>query len=38
MFGSASPAVGQGTVVAGISSGEHNAYRYENGREVWQDA
>src|SRR4030095_884373 len=38
MFGSASPAVGQGTVVAGFSSGELNAYRYENGRLVWQDA
>ena len=32
----ASPAVGQGTVVAGFSSGELNAYRYENGRLVWQ--
>ncbi len=38
IFGSASPAVGQGTVVAGFSSGELNAYRYENGRVVWQDA
>jgi len=38
VFGSASPAVGQGTVVAGFSSGELNGYRYENGREVWQDA
>jgi outer membrane protein assembly factor BamB len=38
IFGSASPAVGQGTVVAGFSSGELNAYRYENGRQVWQDA
>ena len=38
MFGSASPAVGAGTVVAGFSSGELNAYRYENGRQVWQDA
>ena len=38
IFGSASPAVGQGTVVAGFSSGELNAYRYENGRMVWQDA
>ena len=37
VFGSASPAVGQGTVVAGFSSGELNAYRYENGRNVWQD-
>jgi len=37
IFGAAAPAVGQGTVVAGFSSGELNAYRYENGREVWQD-
>ncbi|HEY6048624.1 MAG TPA: PQQ-binding-like beta-propeller repeat protein [Sphingomicrobium sp.] len=37
IFGSASPAVGQGTVVAGFSSGELNALRYENGRQVWQD-
>jgi outer membrane protein assembly factor BamB len=37
VFGSASPAAGQGTVVAGFSSGEINAYRYENGRQVWQD-
>lgn len=36
--GSAAPAVGQGTVIAGFSSGELNAYRYENGRQVWQDA
>jgi outer membrane protein assembly factor BamB len=38
VFGTASPAVGQGTVIAGFSSGELNAYRYENGRQVWQDA
>ena len=38
VFGSASPAVASGTVVAGFSSGELNAYRYENGRQVWQDA
>lgn len=38
VFGSASPAASQGTVVAGFSSGELNAYRYENGRVVWQDA
>jgi outer membrane protein assembly factor BamB len=37
VFGSASPAIGQGTVVAGFSSGELNAYRYENGRQVWGD-
>lgn len=38
IFGSASPAIGQGTVVAGFSSGELNAYRYENARQVWTDA
>ncbi len=38
IFGVAAPAVAQGTVVAGFSSGELNAYRYENGRAVWQDA
>ena len=37
VFGSAAPAVAAGTVVAGFSSGELNAYRYENGRQVWQD-
>lgn len=37
VLGAASPAVGQGTIVAGFSSGELNAYRYENGRQVWQD-
>jgi len=38
VFGTGAPAFGQGTVVAGFSSGELNAYRYENGRLVWQDA
>jgi len=38
VFGVASPAFAQGTVVAGFSSGELTAYRYENGRIVWQDA
>ncbi|HWL47395.1 MAG TPA: PQQ-binding-like beta-propeller repeat protein [Sphingomonadaceae bacterium] len=38
VFGVAAPAVGQGTVIAGFSSGELNAYRYENGRLVWGDA
>ncbi|OYY91507.1 MAG: pyrrolo-quinoline quinone [Sphingomonas sp. 28-66-16] len=37
VFGVAAPAVGRGTVVAGFSSGELNAYRYENGRTLWQD-
>jgi outer membrane protein assembly factor BamB len=38
VFGVAAPAAAQGTVVAGFSSGELTAYRYENGRVVWQDA
>ena len=38
VFGNGAPAVDRGTVVAGFSSGELNAYRYENGRMVWQDA
>lgn len=38
VFGVAAPAAGQGTVIAGYSSGEINAYRYENGRTLWGDA
>lgn len=38
VFGTAAPAFDRGTVVAGFSSGELNAYRFENGRAVWQDA
>ncbi len=38
VFGAAAPAAASGTVVAGFSSGELTAYRYENGRVVWQDA
>ncbi len=38
VFGVAAPAAGQGTVIAGFSSGELNAYRYENGRILWSDA
>lgn len=38
VFGVASPAFAQSTVVAGYSSGELTAYRYENGQEVWSDA
>jgi outer membrane protein assembly factor BamB len=38
VFGVAAPAAAQGTVVAGFSSGELTAYRYENGRALWQDA
>mgnify|MGYP000087710846 CR=1 FL=1 len=38
VFGVAAPAAGQGTVVAGFSTGELIAYRYENGRVLWSDA
>lgn len=38
VFGVAAPAAGQGTVIAGYSSGELSAYRYENGRGLWGDA
>ncbi|WP_242096249.1 PQQ-binding-like beta-propeller repeat protein [Sphingomonas sp. CROZ-RG-20F-R02-07] len=38
VFGVAAPAASQGTVVTGFSSGELSAYRYENGRVLWQDA
>ncbi len=37
VFGNSSPAAAQGSVVAGFSSGELNAYRYENGRPLWGD-
>jgi outer membrane protein assembly factor BamB len=37
VFGTASPAAAQGTIVAGFSSGELSAFRYENGRALWQD-
>ncbi len=38
VFGVAAPAAAQGSVVAGFSSGELSAYRYENGRALWGDA
>lgn len=38
VFGVAAPGAGQGSVVAGYSSGEVVAYRYENGRVLWSDA
>jgi outer membrane protein assembly factor BamB len=38
VFGVAAPSAGQGTVIAGYSSGELSAYRYENGRVLWSDA
>jgi outer membrane protein assembly factor BamB len=38
VFGVAAPAAGQGTVIAGYSTGELISYRYENGRVLWSDA
>jgi len=38
IFGVGAPAASQGTVIAGYSSGELTAYRYENGRVLWGDA
>lgn len=38
VFGVAAPAAGQGSVIAGYSTGELVAYRYENGRNLWSDA
>ncbi len=38
VFGVAAPAAGQGSVIAGYSSGEVVAYRFENGRVLWSDA
>jgi outer membrane protein assembly factor BamB len=38
VFGTGAPAIGHATVIAGFSSGDLDAYRYENGRVVWQDA
>ena len=38
VFGVAAPAAAQGSVVAGYSTGELVAYRYENGRVLWSDA
>lgn len=38
VFGVAAPAAAQGTVIAGYSTGELVAYRYENGRTLWSDA
>ncbi len=37
VFGVAAPAASRGTIVSGFSSGELNAYRYENGRTLWSD-
>ncbi|MBA2933390.1 PQQ-binding-like beta-propeller repeat protein [Sphingomonas sp. CGMCC 1.13654] len=38
VFGTGAPAIARATVIAGFSSGDLDAYRYENGRIVWQDA
>lgn len=37
IFGVAAPAAAAGTVIAGYSSGELSAYRYENGQNLWTD-
>jgi len=37
IFGVGAPAAAQGTILAGYSSGELAAYRYENGRSLWSD-
>ncbi len=38
VFGVAAPAAGQATIIAGFSSGELSAHRFENGTNVWSDA
>lgn len=38
VFGVAAPAAGQGSVIAGFSTGELIAFRYENGSQLWLDA
>ncbi|WP_254049838.1 PQQ-like beta-propeller repeat protein [Novosphingobium sp. TH158] len=38
IFGVAAPTIGQGSVIAGYSTGELVTYRYENGRTLWSDA
>lgn len=38
IFGVAAPSAAQGTVIAGYSTGELAAYRYENGQDLWTDA
>jgi outer membrane protein assembly factor BamB len=38
IFGVGAPAAAQGTVIAGYSTGELAAYRYENGRSLWNDS
>jgi outer membrane protein assembly factor BamB len=37
IFGVGAPAAAQGTIIAGYSSGELAAYRYENGHSLWSD-
>jgi outer membrane protein assembly factor BamB len=38
IFGVAAPAAAQATIVAGYSTGELSAYRFENGQNLWSDA
>lgn len=37
VFGVAAPASARATIIAGFSSGELNAYRFENGNLLWND-
>lgn len=38
IYGVAAPAAAQATVIAGYSTGELTAYRFENGTNLWSDA
>ena len=38
IFGVAAPSAASGTVIAGYSTGELTAYRYENGLNLWADS
>ncbi len=38
IYGVAAPAAAQATVIAGYSTGELTAYRFENGQNLWADA
>jgi outer membrane protein assembly factor BamB len=38
IFGVGAPSAAQSTIVAGYSTGELAAYRYENGRSLWNDS
>lgn len=38
IFGVGAPSAAQSTIIAGYSTGELAAYRYENGRNLWSDS